>query len=126
MKLTINWSTPRKFQEGNFGGLDFDGLYIISYRRPNTDKRFVIYVGQGCVDKRLSDNYWNNTCLSRKIRKNGGIGYYRFARCSDEDDRLDIELGLYNKYGEKDKLCNEQEPSGSGRYEDIVVEEKFK
>jgi hypothetical protein len=39
--------------------------------------------------------------------------------------RLDIELGLYRKYGGSTKLCNEIEPPGSGRYDHIEVKEVF-
>jgi len=50
--------------------------------------------------------------------------YYRYAKCSDEDTRLDIELGLYRKHGGPN-LCNEIEPHGSGRYRKIEVDEQF-
>ncbi len=106
MKFTVTWSEAKKFEEGNFEGLDFDGVYLIGYRDLKEDKRYVIYVGQDAVKDRLKDHLANNTCIQKRI-SNGGAGYYRYARCANEDARLDIELGLYRNHGGR-KLCNEK------------------
>ncbi len=123
MKFTVTWSEAKKFEDGNFKGVDFDGVYLIGYRNLKDDKRYPVYVGQGAIKRRLEDHLADNACVQRRIR-DGGAGYYRYARCASEDDRLDIELGLYRNHG-GDKLCNENEPPDSGRYPEIVVEEKF-
>lgn len=127
MKFKVFWSGPKKFNTDNFEKLsDFEGVYMIGYRNVKTDKRYVVYVGQGLIKDRLEDHYYNNKCVKNRVFRNGGAAYYRYDEVSDEDDRLDIELGLYNKYG-KDKLCNDQKPEGSERYDEdeIEVEEFF-
>ena len=123
IKFTVTWSEAKKFENGNFD-IDVDGVYLIGYRETQTNKRYVIYVGQGDVGSRLSDHHRSNACVKKKIAQPGHAGYYRYARCANEDDRLDIELGLYHNHGGT-ALCNEIEPSGSGRYQKIEVEERF-
>lgn len=123
MTFTVTWSEPKKFEAGNFK-TDFDGVYMIGYRDTGTDERYVVYIGQGDIATRLADHLRNNGCVKRKIGQSGRVGYYRYAKCTDEDMRLDIELGLYHKNGGS-KLCNEIEPPGSGRYEHIEVKEVF-
>ena len=123
MTFTVTWSEPKRFETGNLN-IGFDGVYLIGYRDTETDKRYIIYIGQGDIGIRLVDHLRNNACVKRKIDQAGRVGYYRYAKCTDEDTRLDIELGLYRKHGGS-TLCNEIEPPGSGRYEHIEVEEKF-
>lgn len=123
MNFTVKWSEPKKFKDGNFA-IDADGVYLIGYRDTRTDKRYLVYVGQGDIGTRLADHYRNNICVKRKIHEDGRVGYYRFASCRNENDRLDIERGLYHNHGGT-KLCNEVEPPGSGRYARIEVEEEF-
>lgn len=124
MKFTVRWSRPKKFEEGNFS-VDCVGVYLIGYRDTSTNKRYVSYVGQGEIGTRLSDHYNKNRCVRERVRQQGRVSYYRYAECEDEDDRLDIELGLYRKHGGSEKLCNENEPPGSSRYETIHIEEIF-
>ena len=123
MKFKVTWSEPKKFEDGNFD-INADGVYLIGYRDQQTDKRYIVYLGQGDIGTRLSDHHRKNACVKRKIGQAGRVGYYRYAKCADEDDRLDIELGLYHKHGATG-LCNEIEPPGSGRYGNIEVEEQF-
>jgi hypothetical protein len=123
MKFQVRWSEPKKLQEGNFK-ISADGVYLIGYRDEQTGKRYILYVGQGDIGTRLADHHWNNSRIQKRIGQVGRVGYYRYAECADEGDRLDIELGLYHQHGGK-KLCNEIEPSGSGRYWQINVEEQF-
>ncbi len=126
MEFTVTWSGPKKFNDDNFANLNFDGVYLIGYRNLETDKRFPVYVGQDLIKDRLSDHYKNNKCIKDKVFKSGRSPYYRYAKVSDENNRLDIEFGLYNNHG-KTKLCNEIEPPSSGPYEknDIIVKESF-
>jgi hypothetical protein len=123
MKFKVTWSEPKKFLDGNLK-INADGVYLVGYRDEQTGKRHIVYVGQGDIGTRLSDHYRNNSCIKKKIGQVGRVGYYRYAECGDEDDRLDIELGLYHEHGGT-KLCNEIEPPGSGRYGKIEVEEQF-
>ena len=123
MKYTVTWSLPKKFEQGNFG-VDVEGVYLIGYRDAATDKRHPVYVGQGDVGSRLADHFRNNDCIERRLNYAARVGYYRYEEVEDEDDWLDIELGLYEKYGSS-KLCNEIEPAGSGRYRTIEVEGVF-
>lgn len=104
--------------------MDSDGVYLIGYRNTETDKRYTVYVGQGAMSDRLSDHLKKNSCIKRRLSQTGRAGYYRYARVENEDDRLDIELGLYHNHGAT-KLCNEVEPPGSGRQGTIEVEEQF-
>lgn len=122
--FNVTWSAPKKFETGNFN-FQFDGVYLIGYRDTETDKRYIVYVGQGDIGTRLADHLRNNARIKRRIGQAGCVGYYRYAKCTDEDMRLDIELGLYRKHGGT-KLCNEIEPPGSGRYERIEVKEEFR
>lgn len=124
MKFSVTRSEPKKFQEENFFGLDFDGVYLVGYRDTATDKRHVVYVGQGNVGTRLADHFRNHTRIKARVCLSGCVGYYRFARCADKEVRLDIELGLYRNHGAK-SLCNELEPCGSGTCGEIVVSEVF-
>jgi hypothetical protein len=123
MKFKVTWSEPKKFEDGNFD-ISSDGVYLIGYRDQQTDKRYIVYVGQGDIGTRLSDHRRKNAGVKKKIGQAGRVGYYRYAECTDEDDRLDIELGLYHNHGGI-KLCNEIEPLGSGRYGNIEVDEQF-
>jgi len=123
-KFTVTWSEPKKFQEGNFSGLDFDGVYLVGYRDTRTDKRYVVYVGQGNVGIRIADHFRSQAKIKARLNLPNRIGYYRFARCPDQDSRLDIERGLYCNHG-KTTLCNEIEPCGSGECEQIEVAEVF-
>lgn len=124
MKFAVTWSEPKKFEDGNFR-LAVTGVYLIGYRDTETNERYLIYIGQGDVGDRLSDHYQNNRRIGSKLKPDGRVGYYRYAKCEDENGRLDIELGLYRKHGGSEKLCNEIEPPGSGRYQIIEVEETF-
>ena len=123
IKFKVTWSEPKKFENGNFN-IDVDGIYLIGYRDIQTGKRYVVYVGQGDVGTRLTEHHRKNSCVKRRIGQVDRIGYYRYATCTTEDDRLDIELALYHNHGGT-ALCNEVEPSGSGRYQKIEVEEYF-
>ena len=123
MKYRIEWSKPKKFELNNFNGTDFNGVYLIGYRKASDNKRYIVYVGQGNVKNRLEDHITNNNCVNNKIDKEG-VGYYRYYKCVDDNDRLDIELGLYNKYGPSG-LCNEISPPGSGISRKIEIEEIF-
>jgi hypothetical protein len=123
MTFKVTWSEPKKFAAGNFN-VAFDGVYLIGYRDTATDKRHVVYVGQGDIGTRLADHLRNNASVKRRIGQAGRVGYYRYATCADEDIRLDIELGLYRKHGGS-VLSNEIEPCGSGRYGQIEVSEEF-
>lgn len=122
-KFKVAWSKPKKFEDGNFNQ-DFDGVYLIGYRDTRTNERYPVYVGQGDVGARLSDHYQNNACIKKRLGQANRVGYYRYAECADEDDRLDIELGIYHNHRAA-KICNETEPPGSGRYDKIHVEEEF-
>ena len=124
MQFTVNWSEPKKFQADNFSEINFDGIYMIGYRKEGTNGRHPVYFGQGYISTRLVNHFENNAKVLAKIRANG-IGYYRFAKCSNESDRLDIELGLYRKYGGKEKLCNEIDPPGTDRYSEVSVIEVY-
>lgn len=124
MSFTVTWSEPKRFEAGNFN-IGVEGVYLIGYRDTETDKRYILYVGQGDIGTRLGDHFCNKTNVKRKIAQLGRVGYYRYAKCGDEDTRLDIELGLYRKHGGS-ALCNEVEPPGSGRYGCIEVSEEFR
>ncbi len=124
MRFTVTWSEPKRFAEGNFGVHD-EGVYLIGYRDTATDARYVVYVGQGAIGTRLADHSRDNTCVTKKLGHPGRAGYYRYAIVPDEDDRLDIELGLYNKYNPA-SLCNDIAPPGSGQYTTIQVDESFR
>ncbi len=123
MKFKVAWSKAKKFEEGNFD-LSVQGVYLIGYSDTATDKRHPVYVGQGDVGARLADHYRKNSCIKKRVNQSGRIGYYRYAEVEDEEDRQDIEFGLYQNHGGP-KLCNEVEPPGSGRYEEVEVEELF-
>lgn len=123
MEFQVRWSEAKKFKEGNTN-IAVEGVYLIGYRNTKTDKRYPVYVGQGDVGTRLADHLNNNGCIKGRINQSGRVGYYRYAEVADEDDRLDIELGLYYNHGGS-KLCNQVEPPGSGRYENVEVEELF-
>lgn len=124
MKFTVRWSEAKKFQEGNLD-VNFEGVYLIGCRNTSTDKRFPIYVGQGNIGDRLRFHFNNNQCIRNQVLQDGRAGYYRYAKCEHDSDRLDIEFGLYRKYGGSEKLCNEVEPPGSGLYRTIEVVEEF-
>lgn len=123
MTFKVTWSEPKRFETGNLN-IASDGVYLIGYRDTATDKRYIVYVGQGDIGTRLADHLRNNASVKLRIGQAGRVGYYRYARCADEDTRLDIELGLYLKHGGS-TLCNEIEPPGSGRYGQIEVNEEF-
>jgi len=123
MRFSVRWSKAQKFEAGNFN-VDGDGVYLIGYRVEGTKDRYPVYVGQGDIGTRLADHYRKNARINKRLDHPARIGYYRYAACSDEDDRLDVELGLYRKHG-AEKLCNEIEPPGSGRYAIIDVEETY-
>jgi hypothetical protein len=124
MKFKVTWSKANKFEEGNLE-LSVQGVYLIGYRDISTNKRHPVYVGEGDVGTRLADHYRNNARIKKRLNQSGRVGYYRYAKAENEDDRLDVELALYHRYGGPD-LCNEVEPPGSGRYENVEVEESFK
>lgn len=123
MTFNVTWSEPKKFEVGNIN-IASDGVYLLGYRDTATDKRYIVYVGQGDIGTRLADHLRNNASVKRKIGQEGRVGYYRYAKCADKDTRLDIELGLYRKHG-RSTLCNEIEPCGSGRFAQIEVNEEF-
>ena len=114
MVFRVTWSEPKKFEAGNLN-IGSDGVYLIGYRDKASDKRYVVYVGQGDIGTRLACHLRDNASIMRRIGQAGRVGYYRYATCADEDTRLDIELGLYRKHGGT-ALCNEIELYGSGRY----------
>jgi len=124
MKFKVTWSKAKKFEEGNLD-LSVQGIYLIGYRDTATDKRHPVYVGQGDVGTRLADHYRNNTRIKKRVNQPGRVAFYRYAEAENEDDRLDVELALYRKHGGQ-ILCNEVEPPGSGRNENVEVEEFFK
>jgi len=123
MTFKVTWPEPKKFDTGNLN-IAFDGLYLIGYRDTANDKRYIVYVGQGSIGTRLADHLRNNASVNRRNGQAGRVGYYRYSKCADEDTRLNIELGLYRKH-RGPSLCNEIEPCGSGRYEQIEINEEF-
>jgi hypothetical protein len=124
MKFKVTWSKAMRFEEEYFD-LNAQGVYLIGYRDTATNKRYPVYVGQGDVGARLADHHRNNECIKKRVNQSGRVGYYRYAKAENEDDRLDVELGLYQNHGGP-KLCNEVEPPGSGRHENVEIEESFK
>jgi len=123
MRFKLTWSKPRKFEERNFD-LRVGGVYLIGYRDPGENTRYIVWLGQGDVGSWLADHYRNNSYIKRRLNQVGRVGYYRYAEVEEVDDRLDIELGLYHNHGGS-SFCNEIEPAGSGRYTKVEVEEVF-
>jgi len=123
MRFKVTWSKPKKFKEKSFD-LSVDGVYLIGYRDTARNTRYIVWLGQGDVGSQLTDHYRNNSWIKKRLYQVGRVGYYRYAEVEEEDDRLDIELGLYHSHGGS-SLCDEIEPAGSGRYAKIEVEELF-
>ena len=73
------------------------------------------YVGKGIISNRISvhksDKEQNSKLkklMTAPFKNNVQIAY---ALCSDSDSK-DVERTLYEKYGGKEKLYNENEPDG--------------
>lgn len=124
MEFTVRWSEAKKFSDGNLD-IDAEGVYLIGYRKANETTRYPVYIGQGHIGDRLAFHFANSRKICDRVFQKDRIAYYRYAKCSDKQDRLDIELALYHKHGGSGKLCNENEPPGSGRYATIHIEEIF-
>ena len=86
------------------------GAYVIAenYTEPR-------YVGKGIISNRISvhksDKEQNSKLkklMTAPFKNNVQIAY---ALCSDSDSK-DVERTLYEKYGGKEKLYNENEPDG--------------
>ena len=73
MTFNVTWSEPKKFEADNLD-IAFDGLYLIGYRDTATDKRYIVYVGQGDIGTRLGDHLRNNTSVNRRIDQAGRVG----------------------------------------------------
>jgi hypothetical protein len=123
MRFKVTWSKPKNFKERSFD-LSVEGVYLIGYRDARTNTRYIVWLGQGDVGSRLVDHYRNNSSVRKRLNQVGRVGYYRYAQVEEEDDRLDIELGLYHNHGGSN-FRNVIEPAGSGRYAKVEVQELF-
>ena len=123
MRFKVTWSKPKKFKRRRFD-LSVDGVYLIGYRDTARNTRYIVWLGQGDVGWQLANHYRNNSWIKKRLNLVGRAAYYRYAEVQEEEDRLDIELGLYYNHGGSD-FCNEIEPAGSGRYAKVEVEELF-
>lgn len=98
----------------NAVNVGFPGVYVI-YKEPK-DEKIAVYVGRtdDSVFKRINDHCKMdepNDELRAFLQARHTV---RFCclKVENEDDQKDYEHTLYRHYGGKDKLFNENQPSG--------------
>jgi len=92
---------PAKFKEGQ------DGNYI--YSKKNTEGKWVpIYIGEGDLDDRVSDNHHQATCIKQK-----GTTHIHVHLNAKKEERKFEERDLLFRYAKayKPNGCNEK-PGG--------------
>ena len=110
-----NWNIVRYLTPKN-GGYGFTGYpskmgaYVIV-----EGKIFPRYVGMGNIHDRmkvhLSQKLEENSRLKQLMVKRDNSVVVAYVLCS-ETEAKNIECTLYNRYGGKDNLYNEQDPTG--------------
>lgn len=110
--MDITWSSPISY--GGNGGYecpDYEGVYVIA--KKDGDKLIAVYVGQGDIYDRMKDHEnkkEQNECLRNIMQKRDKNTKVYHAEIPNDVDRNDAEFTLYNYYGGKEKLCNENDP----------------
>jgi excinuclease UvrABC nuclease subunit len=118
-KIRVNWSKPLPFVLDNAASVpEKGGVYEILEPIKEGEKSYLHrrYVGQtDNLRKRFQDHLNEaepNKCI-KKLAANK-ITKFDYALLEKQDDRMDTERALYDKY--KSQLsCNDTSPAGSGR-----------
>lgn len=120
--IQIKWSAFIPYTSKNTANIPSKGG-VYEYYSSVKGKKKKKYVGQtDDLSTRFKQHLGKdekNKCLKKLLKDDDYIWYYRYALISNDDDRKDAELGLYNKYSYE---CNEIEPSGSGKGNFRIVE----
>ena len=107
---SVRYLTPKVGGYGFIGYPSKMGAYVIFEH-----KFFPRYVGMGNIhdrmDVHLSQKLEENSRLKQLMVKPDNSVVVAYAICS-ETEAKNIERTLYNRYGGKDKLYNERDPTG--------------
>lgn len=124
--LKITWSQKVEYLSNNTESIPpSGGVYEIQGRKMTDGGYTRRYVG---VTDNLKETYagylsgkGSNEKLNQFLQKKKS--FFRYVKINNEQIRKDLERGLYHKYRHS-FIDSENQPSGSGKYAQISVEEK--
>lgn len=110
--MKLEWSKPIHYGgDGSYDWPKYEGVYVIA--KKSGDKLKAIYVGQGEIDENMKKHEGKNEqnkCLLDFMKKRNKETKVFHAKITNDEDRNDAEFTIYNYYGGKEKLCNENDP----------------